>query len=564
MMRCGRGSRPLIREGEEGMGRRACALLVVAAAVVLGLATQDAARATIDAVSGQIELLPTAPPSVLFDALQSDSTMFAFAERQQVVLSAPLAVDFTQPGTYALGTDLQPATIPAGTVVNSQFVSSNEATKPCGTCARQFEGTIHTDSPILGVILLSQTLDASDYLGAPDTHYPTGLPGRKLELNVNQEDTVIEEIDRHTLVIHSEIRLQAADQVRIVTQGNRAPVVSAGEPVAGVEGSAVALAGSVVDPDGDTATAAWSYVAGAGVDADATCSFAAAGSPSTSITCTDDGTYVATLTADDGANSPVSSAVTVTVSNAAPSVAMTSTPSFAQQGSTASVSASFGDAGTNDSHSCSIAWGDSSVTTGSVSEMNGSGTCTGMHAYSGTGGQTIVVTVTDDDGASDSATLSTLVYATCPVKGKVNVRWHYSVGGPGGWSGVASSDCADGSVRSDRQAMEGDLRLTPGTLVKAGYDLSLPGNKLPSTAVVLSPTVTFTVRCASGSTPSASTFAIALGTQSYDASGPGWFPSAEQKSPLVYQGSAAVPDLCGGGTVRLDRGGTFTAVVGLY
>ena len=68
---------------------------------------------------------------------------------------------------YKLDTDLQPSTIPAGTVVNSQFVDSNEATKPCNTCARQFEGTIHTDSDILGVILLGQSLDASDFLGAP-------------------------------------------------------------------------------------------------------------------------------------------------------------------------------------------------------------------------------------------------------------------------------------------------------------------------------------------------------------------------------------------------------------
>jgi hypothetical protein len=30
----------------------------------------------------------------------------------------------------------------------------------------------------------------------------------------------------------------------------------------------------------------------------------------------------------------------------------------------------------------------------------------------------------------------------------------------------------------------------------------------------------------------------------------------------VYQGSVVVPDLCGGGQLRLDQGGTFTASVG--
>ena len=40
-----------------------------------------------------------------------------------------------------------------------------------------------------------------------------------------------------------------------------------------------------------------------------------------------------------------------------------------------------------------------------------------------------------------------------------------------------------------------------------------------------------------------------------------WYPSGDQHSPLVYQGSVTVPDLCGGGQLRLDQGGTFTASV---
>ena len=31
----------------------------------------------------------------------------------------------------------------------------------------------------------------------------------------------------------------------------------------------------------------------------------------------------------------------------------------------------------------------------------------------------------------------------------------------------------------------------------------------------------------------------------------GWFPSGDVKSNLVYQGSITVPDLCGGGEMRL-------------
>lgn len=40
-----------------------------------------------------------------------------------------------------------------------------------------------------------------------------------------------------------------------------------------------------------------------------------------------------------------------------------------------------------------------------------------------------------------------------------------------------------------------------------------------------------------------------------------WYPSADLKSSLVYQASIPVPDLCGGGQVRLDKGGTFTATI---
>ena len=49
------------------------------------------------------------------------------------------------------------------------------------------------------------------------------------------------------------------------------------------------------------------------------------------------------------------------------------------------VSASFTDAGTNDTHTCSIDWGDGTTTTGTVSEANGSGTCNGAHTYTAGG-----------------------------------------------------------------------------------------------------------------------------------------------------------------------------------
>ena len=65
-----------------------------------------------------------------------------------------------------------------------------------------------------------------------------------------------------------------------------------------------------------------------------------------------------------------------------------------------SVSASFTDAGTADTHTCTITWGDGRSSTGTVSESGGSGTCTGSNVYRQTGNYTITVTVTDNAGAA--------------------------------------------------------------------------------------------------------------------------------------------------------------------
>jgi hypothetical protein len=50
-------------------------------------------------------------------------------------------------------------------------------------------------------------------------------------------------------------------------------------------------------------------------------------------------------------------------------------------------------------------------------------------------------------------------------------------------------------------------------------------------------------------------------TTTFTISDSAWHPSGDQHSPLVYQGSVSVPDVCAGGQVRLDKGGTFTASI---
>ena len=152
---------------------------------------------------------------VKIGALQSDTTMYAFNERQCVALPSSLRADITAPGTYDSTASLTPGTLTAGTVVSSQLLNADKVGKQKPFA--DLNGTVHTDQPIVGIEVLSKELDGSDFLGAPGTLYPTGDFGRGLELdNPLQNDFVIEETDAHTVVFHSDVAVHT-DQVRIIT-----------------------------------------------------------------------------------------------------------------------------------------------------------------------------------------------------------------------------------------------------------------------------------------------------------------------------------------------------------
>jgi hypothetical protein len=148
----------------------------------------------------------------------------------------------------------------------------------------------------------------------------------------------------------------------------------------------------------------------------------------------------------------------------------------------------------------------------------------------------------------------------CPANPpKVNVRWHYSANGsPGKWSVTGEAKCGQ-TITLGPQAMEGNLKVNPGAKLKAGYDFTLPRNKSTFTVSFTEGKVVFAARCVSGKAPSESTFTVPLADQSYLVTNANWYPSGEQKSPLTYQGEIAVPNLCAGGQLKLDKGGTFSA-----
>jgi subtilase family protein len=120
---------------------------------------------------------------------------------------------------------------------------------------------------------------------------------------------------------------------------------------------------------------------------------------------------------------------------------------------------------------------------------------------------------------------------------------------------------ADTQISFPVQAMEGNLQLSPGTIVQAGFSFTMAGHH-PAAKVIFSHAVAaFYGTCASGSGGGA--VLVHLGWHRYvtPANENDWFPTGTQSSPESYQGSAPVPDLCHGGLVSLQHGGLLTATL---
>jgi hypothetical protein len=131
-----------------------------------------------------------------------------------------------------------------------------------------------------------------------------------------------------------------------------------------------------------------------------------------------------------------------------------------------------------------------------------------------------------------------------------------------GAGGSIATTSVQGSISMGPQAMEGDLKLSPGAILRAGYDFTIPGTHPEDTVQFTSANATFQPLCVSGGS-SAGTLVMPLADTriTVPQNSTAWYPSGDQKDPSVYQGSISVPDLCGGGQITLKNGGTFTAIL---
>jgi len=242
---------------------------------------------------------------------------------------------------------------------------------------------------------------------------------------------------------------------------NADPVASAGGSYVGEEGSAVALALSGTDSDGDALTFSWDL-------GDGTTGSGAA--PPANHVYADNGTYVIMLAVDDGRGGVDTARTTATISNVAPSLAAFSIPAtpmgLTPGGITVPVSSSFTDPGTVDTHTASLDCG-SGVTAQSevVGEM-ASSAC----SFSSAGVYSIRLTVRDKDGGSDTKLSSAPIVVFDPAGGRLT---------GGGWVASPAGAVAFAPTAAGKLTFSLNARYEPGSSIPTGKaELNLTVGKL--------------------------------------------------------------------------------------
>ena len=163
------------------------------------------------------------------------------------------------------------------------------------------------------------------------------------------------------------------------------------------------------DVDLDPLTYAWT------VDS-ASCSFDNASALNPNLTCSDNGSYTATLSVEDGVNPAVSSNATVTVDNISPTIVLSGVANVDEGSSYALTLGAVTDPGADTVTDYVVNWGDgNSDTYQSAGEVN--------HTYAdGPNSQTISVDLVDEDDTHENAgSLALTVDNVAPTLGAITV-----------------------------------------------------------------------------------------------------------------------------------------------
>ena len=184
---------------------------------------------------------------------------------------------------------------------------------------------------------------------------------------------------------------------------NLPPIVDAGGPYSSLEGAGIGLLPAVNDPDGDPLSYLWE-------SSDPLCSFSNATTAAPTLTCYDDGSYTVKLTVSDGVHDPISDETAVTITNVAPTIAL-SGEAEVDEGSPYTLSlGAVTDPGDDTVTGYTVHWGD-----GSSDSYSAAGEVT--HTYAdGPTSPVIMVDLVDEDGTHPGAgTLTIMVNNVAPA-----------------------------------------------------------------------------------------------------------------------------------------------------
>jgi PKD repeat protein len=208
--------------------------------------------------------------------------------------------------------------------------------------------------------------------------------------------------------------------------GNLAPTITADQIPDGDEGEELSFSIVFADPgSADTHTVAWDF-GDASTDS----------GPAVTHTYDDDGAYTvtATVTDDDGGSDVVTA--TSTIDNVDPLIVTLNGPATGAEGEELSWDVVATDAGAADTLTYTFEFGDGSP---AISGPD----VAASHTYADDGTYTLVVTVEDDDGGSDSTTLSVVVGNSDPVITAVSIPATGDEGSPIVLVATATDQAAD-------------------------------------------------------------------------------------------------------------------------
>ena len=252
-------------------------------------------------------------------------------------------------------------------------------------------------------------LAGSDYLATSGAL--TFAPGERTKVvSVTLLDDAIDESDEHFTVevanLSLPIRLVGTAQGHI--EDDDGVQAHAGGPYTGDEGSAIVLDASVSEhPNGTITAYAW--------DLDNDGLFDDGDAITASRTFDDNGTYtVAVRVTDDSGETDIASA-TVTVSNAAPVVDAGTDLQVTEGDAVTLAEASFTDAGSADTHTATVDWGDGTLASATVNQATG--TLSAGHSYPDDGTFVVTVCVTDDEGGEGCNARTVTVENASPFVG---------------------------------------------------------------------------------------------------------------------------------------------------